>query len=179
MTDATDELGRISSTTERYTDGETTYQREVVSFGDYSQTQYAVSVTAAGTVEPVTFEAVVGSPEEATNDTGEEFGQVQFTRVGTETYDGVEVTRYEAIGREVTDIVNAGLDEGDDASFSRVAAAVLVDTEGVVRYQSFTFTLEQDGTTYDAELVRVVEAVGSTTVAEPDWLDEAIARSGQ
>ncbi|MFC5970798.1 hypothetical protein ACFPYI_05575 [Halomarina salina] len=176
---ASDEFGSVSSASERYTDGATTYQREVVSMGDFSQTQYDVSVTGAGTIQPVSLESLVGSPDDGANESSEEFGQVQFTRVGTETYDGVQVTRYEASGPAVTDIVNAGLDDGSDASFSSAAAAVLVDGEGVIRSQSFSFTFEQDGVTYDAELERVVGDLGSTTVAEPDWLAEATARSGQ
>lgn len=104
-----------------------------------------------------------------------------LAKQGTETYDGVRVTRYELTRTDAAlwaGAATAGTDPGDLAEFD-VDYVVLVDGDGLVRYESWAFT----GTTNDGETVNgkweySLTAVGSTSVADPDWLDDAKAQTG-
>lgn len=94
-----------------------------------------------------------------------------FSATGTETYDGVTVTRYERTDRPTWVNQQAGDGEFTWSSFDYV---VLVDEDGLVRYESW------GGTGVDAEDVEQTMTfsysltdVGSTAVPDPDWLPEA------
>jgi hypothetical protein len=100
---------------------------------------------------------------------------------GAETYEGVRVTRYELTQTDSSlwaTAATAGTDPGDLDEFE-VDYVVLVDGDGLVRYESWSFT----GTTNDGQDVNgmweySLTAVGSTTVEDPDWLDDAKAQTG-
>jgi hypothetical protein len=97
-------------------------------------------------------------------------------RVGTETFDGVAVTRY-----EVTDADDwfvggtvAGLVQADRVTDFRYV--VLVDEDGLARSESWSFTgATEDGQTVTGEWEYSITRVGATDFADPDWLADAEA----
>lgn len=102
-------------------------------------------------------------------------------KVGTETYDGVRVDRYQLSAADSAmwaGLGTTGTEPGDLAEFE-VDYVVLVDADGLARYESWTFT----GTTNDGQAVNgaweyTLSDVGSTTVDDPGWLDDAKAQTG-
>ncbi|WP_255198716.1 DUF7537 family lipoprotein [Halorarius litoreus] len=102
-------------------------------------------------------------------------------KVGTETYNGVRVDRYELSANASTiwtGMATVGSQPSDFDEFD-VDYVVLVDADGLARYESWTF----DGTTNDGQRVNgaweySLSGVGSTTVEAPDWLDDARAQTG-
>ena len=102
---------------------------------------------------------------------------VTYERRGIETFDGVEVMRYEATG---ADALSDSLREREPAlSYKDVSMTLLVDTDGVIRY--FRGEVDQVATSGDwwwnATLVHSVTNVGSTDVKKPDWASNVTAGS--
>jgi len=98
---------------------------------------------------------------------------------GTETFDGVTVTRY-----ELTEASSQLIQAGSAATSGSAGVAeitdfhyvVLVDADGVSRYESWSFTgRTQDGEQVSGEWEYALTRVGSTTVDDPEWLAEARA----
>ena len=102
-------------------------------------------------------------------------------KVGTETFDGVRVTRYELTRTDAelwAGLGTTGTDP-DDLAEIEVDYVVLVDGDGLSRYESWAFA----GTTNDGERIEgkwayELTAVGSTSVPDPDWLDDAKEQTG-
>lgn len=95
-----------------------------------------------------------------------------FTRTGTETFDGVGVTRYE-MGSTAPWLSGQGQDGVQWTDFSYV---VLVDDQGLVRSERWTGTgVDDAGVERSVEFTYELTGVGSTEVPEPAWLDLARA----
>lgn len=94
-----------------------------------------------------------------------------FTAVGTETYDGVSVTRFERSDRPSWVHNQAGDGEYTWNSFDYV---VLVDEDGVVRYESWGGDgVDEAGVEHTISFSYAITGVGSTTIEDPEWLDAA------
>ncbi|MFB6107097.1 MAG: hypothetical protein ABEJ70_09005 [Halobacteriaceae archaeon] len=93
-----------------------------------------------------------------------------YREAGTDTVDGVPVTRYEA-----------DRSERDPRSGESVDATVsfAVDGDGLVREYDVTAHLTTEDGEGTMHYGYTVTDVGSTTVTEPDWLSEARAQAGR
>lgn len=98
--------------------------------------------------------------------------------VGTETFDGVTVDRYEYSDLATWRQFGAGtLGSSENVTVTDFTVAVLVDEDGLARQTSWTLTGEtDDGETVSVEWRYEVTEVGSTSVPDPDWLDAARAQ---
>lgn len=103
-------------------------------------------------------------------------------RVGTETFDGVSVTRYEADGQSLwwagSAVVGGG--QPEDVTDVAVRYTLLVDGDGLVRSEAWTYT----GTTNDGREVHFgwayhITDVGRTVVDDPAWLADAKASTAR
>jgi hypothetical protein len=102
---------------------------------------------------------------------------------GTETFDGVPVDRYE-LSEVDSQLVQAGSAAGvatgsGEARITDFHYTVLVDADGIARYESWSF----EGETTDGEVISgqweySLTKVGSTTVDDPEWLAAAQAAPG-
>lgn len=94
-----------------------------------------------------------------------------FSATGTETYDGVAVTRYERTDRPTWVNQQAA---GEDFTWTSFDYVVLVDEDGLVRYESWGGTgVDDEDDEFTMTFSYSLTDVGSTTVADPDWLSEA------
>lgn len=99
---------------------------------------------------------------------------------GAETFDGVSVDRYELSAANEALILAgsaAAAESADEMEVTSFEYVVLVDEDGLSRYESWSFT----GRTGDGAEVRgsweySLTAVGSTAVDDPDWLADARAQ---
>jgi hypothetical protein len=162
-------FGNFSSIQSTYTDGDTTWQRQSSSFGE----SYSKGTAPYGPDEPtpVNVTTVLG---EAVNTTT---SNVSVTEAESVTIDGVQATRYEASGQQLVDEIGGGLGNGSffgNATVESASAAVAIDGDGVIRLLTFEIVLtsEEAGRVTLALDQRITD-VGSTTVSEPAWLDEA------
>lgn len=97
-----------------------------------------------------------------------------FTFVGTETYDGVRVSRYEL--RDVTPWIAAQAADDAEVRWSDFSYEVLIDDQGLVRSERWQGTgVDDAGVEHAIEFTYELTGVGSTDVAEPGWLAEAAA----
>ncbi|WP_424000527.1 DUF7537 family lipoprotein [Haloarcula salina] len=98
--------------------------------------------------------------------------------VGTETFDGVTVDRYEYSDLAAWRQFGAGtMGSSENVTVTDFTVAVLVDEDGLARQTTWTLTGETDaGETVSVEWRYEVTDVGSTSVPDPDWLDEARAQ---
>ncbi|KAB1187837.1 MULTISPECIES: hypothetical protein [Haloferax] len=101
------------------------------------------------------------------------------TFVGTETFDGVAVDRYEytdpTLWRQYG-VTALGPDE--NVTITDFTLVVLVDEDGLARSSSWDLRGEtEDGEPVSAEWRFELTDVGTTSVTDPAWLDEA--RTGQ
>jgi hypothetical protein len=99
--------------------------------------------------------------------------------VGTESFDGVSVTRYEyrdpLLWQQYGTSAFAGEENVTVTDFVLVS---LVDDDGLARSTGWTLTGENEaGEEVRAEWRFELTDVGSTTVPDPDWLEEAESRS--
>jgi hypothetical protein len=105
--------------------------------------------------------------------------EADATFEGTESYDGVTVSRYEYADPEAWAAYNQGLasasfDTDEEVSVTEFSISVLVDGNDVARLTTWTVTGEtESGDTVSIEWAYSITDIGSTTVEEPDWLDEA------
>lgn len=103
---------------------------------------------------------------------------------GTETFDGVSVQRYE-LSETDSQLIQAGSAAGvaaggssGDMTITDFHYTVLVDGDGLSRFESWSFTAESDdGTKVSGEWEYSLTKVGSTTVDDPEWLAEAQAQA--
>lgn len=102
----------------------------------------------------------------------------EFERVGTDTFDGVQVTRYELTerpawiaGQQVRD---------DEVRWTEFTFEVLIDDDGLVRSERWTSTgVDDQDVTHTVEFSSTITGIGSTTVAEPAWIETARERASQ
>lgn len=136
----------------RYTADNTTYQRVEPESGE---TQY--DTTQGGQIT---------SPAINTDNVD----AFEWEQQGTETHEGVDVTRYEATGVANYSALPTDAGEGNVSDFS---ATLLVSADGVMHEYNVGYTQESSGSTQQVSLRYAASDVGSTTVEEPGWLDEA------
>lgn len=141
-------------------------------YGDGEQTFYQVSEQP-----PNVFDSATGRASSFYGDAEED---AQF--VGTETYDGVTVSRYEYSDADAWSTYNqettSSLFETDEAvTVTDFTVAVLVDSNNVGRLTTWTLTGEtESGQTVSVDWRYSLTDIGSTTVEEPDWLADAKAQ---
>jgi hypothetical protein len=102
---------------------------------------------------------------------------------GSETFDGVAVERYE-LSEADSQLIQAGSAAGvgaagsGDTEITDFHYAVLVDEDGLSRFESWSFSgRTADGQVVSGEWEYSLTNVGSTTVEDPDWLSEAQAQA--
>jgi ribosomal protein L27 len=152
---------RAGASYERFTADGTSYTR----FGEGEEVFYQVV--------PVADDPVASALARGAAFTYDDLSDAR--RVGTETFDGVSVDRYEytdpMLWRQYGTTAFGTEENVTVTDFTLVA---LVDGDGLARSTGWTLTGEtEDGRTVTAEWRFEVTDVGSTTVADPDWLDEA------
>lgn len=140
-----------------FTDGDTSYRQQNSS----GQLSYDVQ---EGGYDSVGGTAAVNTTGFAQNYTGfvDEFG---WERNGTETVDDVTVTRYTAVQNGTSD------------GLGNVSGQMLIDSDGVIRELTLDYTLTSTEPATRVELSIVLSDIGSTTVEEPAWVEDARAQS--
>lgn len=102
--------------------------------------------------------------------------------VGTESFDGDTVSRYEYTDADAWRTYNQGLASGtfdteEEVTITDFGITVLVDENNIGRLTTWTLTGEtESGETVTAEWSYSLTDIGSTSVDDPDWLDEAQAQ---
>ena len=135
-------------------------------YGDGDQVQYVSSDQPASV-----FETATGRASGFTADL-----ESDASFVGTETYDGVTVSRYEYDNTAEWQDYGGSLFGSENVSVTEFTVAVLVDRDGVARLTMWTLSGEaDDGTPVSAAWRYSVTDIGSTTVEDPDWLADAQA----
>ncbi|MEF8877162.1 MAG: hypothetical protein V5A60_10615 [Haloarculaceae archaeon] len=149
---------------DRFTAAGTSYTR----YGDGEQTFYQMM--------PVQDDPVGSALARGAAVTYDDFEDARF--VGTETFDGVPVDRYEYTDPLLWRQYGAGtFGTEENVTVTEFTVVVLVDGDGLARSTGWTLVGETDaGETVTAEWRFEVTDVGSTTVADPDWLEEARAQ---
>lgn len=99
-----------------------------------------------------------------------EFDRYEFD--GTTTYDGVPVRRY--VFEASQSWLDAGQLAGDDVDVDTASFEILVDADGIPRFQRYHVTgVDRSGTEVFYDFEFTITDVGSTTVADPGWLGQA------
>jgi len=146
----------------------TSYSR----YGDGDQVQYVSSDQQASV-----FETATGYAAGFTADL-----ESDASFVGTETFDGVTVSRYEYDNTDAWSAYNRGaldstFETDETVTVTDFTVAVLVDSDDVARLTTWTLTGEtESGQTVSVDWRYSVTDVGSTTVDDPDWLADAQAQ---
>lgn len=157
--------------TARYTSGGTTY----------TQLKVNESMPAEDAVYQAASEPYNGSSGavNTTQATGIQFlltDNITYESAGTETYDGTDVTVFEADAESSSKAIKNEIEAqggAQEVSIKDFSATLYLDSDGVVRYHSWSFSaqISQATVTYDVELD--VTSVGDTTVEDPGWLTSA------
>jgi hypothetical protein len=146
---------------ERFTADGTSYTR----YGDGEETFYQVM--------PVQDDPVASALARGASLSYDDLSEAR--PVGTETFDGVAVERYEYTDPLLWRQYGAttfGTEE--NVTVTEFTMFALVDEDGLARSTGWTLVGETEtGETVTAEWRFDVTGVGSTTVADPDWLAEA------
>ena len=101
----------------------------------------------------------------------EVFTSVPTTVVGRETRNGTTVVRLAGSSAESSDFAAPEID-----SVTNLTLQAAVDTNGLVRLLQYRFDGTVDGEPVVVERTIRYEAVGSTTVEKPSWLDRAVGQ---
>jgi hypothetical protein len=149
--------GPISTT---YTAGDTTFSR----FGEGEDVTYQ-----SGPAYIAPMDRALGQAAFAYADVDQE------NFVGSDTFDGVAVDRYEyrdpVLWRQFG---TTSFGDEENVTVTDFTLVVLVDEDGLARQTAWTLLGEtEDGREVSVEWRFEVTGVGSTTVDEPDWLAEA------
>lgn len=157
-------------------DGETTDGMNVYHADGVSYTRYGTDDDATYTAQDGEFHGAALFEQTRYITDADDLGD--FSRVGTETFDGVTVTRYELTERPAW--IGAGQAPDAEIQWSEFSFEVLIDEDGLVRQETWSGTgTDDDGVTHTFEFYSAVTDVGSTTVEEPEWVSTAEAESGQ
>lgn len=149
-------------TTTRYTEGGTTYERQVERTGDGVETRSRSGSEPYGDADPRPVnETVAYTLGQIARDVVD---SSTWNRSGSGQVDGAAVTRYDTSGAQF----GVGLGAAADG-----AATLVVDESGAVRYLAYHFVVETDGGSTEYVYEAGYTGVGSTTVDEPAWTDEA------
>lgn len=146
---------------ERFTADGQSYTR----YGDGEQTFYQVMPVEDDPVESALARGATVSYDDLDD----------ARRVGTETFDGVTVDRYEYTDRTLWRQYGPGtFGTEENVTVQEFTVVTLVDGDGLARSTGWTVVGETDaGETVTAEWRFDLTDLGSTTVADPDWLAEA------
>jgi hypothetical protein len=102
----------------------------------------------------------------------------EFSVAGTETYDGVTVTRYERAERPAWLAVQSRTDE--EFTWTQFDYVVLVDEQGLVRYESWGGEgVDGEDVAHAVEFRYSLTDVGTTVLDEPEWAGTARSESEQ
>lgn len=146
-------------TVELYAGGDgTAYQRFAVG----NQTQYRNASGQAG-----------NATQYARNTVSSFVTLFDFTYAGTEDVDGATVHVYEAEGAASVNTSSPAFAQLNQSNVDEASATMHVDEDGVVRLAGYEVTVSVRDRTQSVETTQRFTAVGSTEVAEPDWLSDA------
>lgn len=152
-------------TVELYSDGDGTAYQQFAA-GDQSQYQN-VSGQA-------------GNATQYARDTVTSFvGLFDFTYAGTEDVDGETVHVYEADGAASVNTSSPAFAQLNESNVDEASATMHVGEDGVVRMAGYDLTVTVQGRTQSVETTQRFTELGSTEVAEPDWLSEAQSDSAE
>ncbi|MFB6154463.1 MAG: hypothetical protein ABEJ22_01115 [Haloferacaceae archaeon] len=99
-----------------------------------------------------------------------------WTFEGVTTYDGVSVREYVYTGLDRW--ADSGTASDDDFEVTDVEFRMLVDRDGIARYQRFHVDgVDDAGRSVWFEWEYTVTDVGTTTVDDPDWLTDALEQT--
>jgi len=96
-----------------------------------------------------------------------------LSHAGTETVDGTETHVYEASGVEDLNESAPGFSDIDAGNITNVDAQVYVTDDGLVKRFVYSLALSTDQGNVSLAVDQQYVDVGSTTVEQPAWLDEA------
>lgn len=153
-------LGDQPTTTTQnvYTANGTTYQRLNSSLG----MSYDVQTGDGGTVRPVNLTSFQQNYTFLTS-------SFAYEANGTETVDGTTTVRYSSTN--LTD--DSYFVSSEDATVSDASSTLYVDDDGVVRRASISYNVTATTGSSATDLTISLTDIGSTTVEEPDWIDDA------
>jgi hypothetical protein len=100
---------------------------------------------------------------------GQQLGVGTFETNGTVTQNGEQLTRLSVTGVNETAVQENDFSTGD-ANLTDMSGEILVRSDGLVREMSLQQSFD-DGETQDLSFS--LSGLGSTSAAEPDWIDEA------
>ncbi|QLD85495.1 hypothetical protein HWV23_07070 [Natronomonas halophila] len=150
-------------TSTRYTESDTTYERQVARTDNGTEVGYrsASAPYNDSGLQPVNRSVAYSLGEIAR----EVIDNSTWNETGSGTFDGERVTRYDTSGER--------FGAGQLGPNAEGAATMAVDENGAVRYVAYQFvtTVSGERTTYSYEATYV--DVGGTNVRRPDWTDEA------
>jgi hypothetical protein len=157
--------GQPEGTTEQFVADGTTYLRTGPADAP-SYAAYPGTADVVGTAIALSQARAYGANEDMTNR-------------GTEQFDGVTVTRYE-LSEADSQLIQAGSAATSGApgtaEITDFHYVVLVDADGLSRYESWSFTgRTAEGQTVSGEWEYSLTTVGSTPVEDPEWLAAAQA----
>jgi len=139
-----------------------------VRYGEGDEATYSASeslFTPENTMFPV--ESTITSASDLT----------EFSAVGTETYDGITVTRYERTDQPDWIAPQA---TGTEFTWTEFTYVVLVDTDGLVRYENWSGEgVDEAGTETTMTFSYSLTGVGSTVIEDPNWLTIADAQTNE
>jgi hypothetical protein len=97
------------------------------------------------------------------------------------THDGVSVREYVYTGSDLWDEIGflLGDDQSEEAEVTGVEFRMLVDSDGIARYQRFRVEGLEEGTSVWFEWEYEITDIGSTTVEDPAWLPDALEQTGR
>ncbi len=100
-----------------------------------------------------------------------------WSETGMTTYDGVSVREYVYTGTEFwAGSTGGSTDTGFDVS--DIEFRMLVDNDGIARYQSFSIDgVDEDGTLQTVEWEYVISDIGTTVIEDPAWFADAVAQT--
>ncbi|MCD2199889.1 hypothetical protein LPA44_08270 [Halobacterium sp. KA-4] len=104
-------------------------------------------------------------------------GAFSFSHTGTETIDGTETYVYEASGVEDLNQSAPGFSSLDTENVTSMSAQVYVTDDGLVKQFGYSLTVSTSNGEASVATEQQYVDVGSTTVSEPVWLDEARANT--
>lgn len=150
-----------------YTKGDVTYRKSTSPFSNETRYQKATA-PYDGEIDSVLNQS---NPGNATEDSTTFNESVQLEKNGYEQFNGERVAVYSA--NVSGDVLNQSATATVEADRGEVTAYMNSDGE-IVRYEVVSFgTNTESGEQVRATLLFEVTDVGSTTVEEPEWLDEA------
>ena len=104
-------------------------------------------------------------------------GTFSFSHTGTETIDGTDTHVYEASGVEDLNQSAPGFASLDTENLTSMTAQVHVTDDGLVKQFGYSMTLNTSNGEASVTTNQQYVEVGSATVSEPAWLDEARANT--